>query len=341
MRFLIAHPGPDYSVKDVYAGWVEALRELGHTVVEFNLGDRLSFYDAAHVEIDGVWRKAVSDYTGVIEFAMNGLAGALWKVRPHVLLSVSSFWTDTALLDHARRTGIRVVLLHTESPYEDERQLKLAPHADLNLLNDPTNIEVFRAVAPTLYCPHAYRPSVHCPGPTNADPSDLVFVGTGYPSRVEFFESLDLEGLRVALGGNWMHLRADSSLRRHIAHPIDECLDNVAAVYLYRASKVGINLYRREAEAEHLLLGATMGPREVEMAACGLFFIRDPRPEGDDLLSMLPTFTGAEEASELIRWYATHDSARNRLAAAAREAVADRTFTAHAGQLLRLLDPKE
>lgn len=341
MRFLIAHPGPDFSVKDVYAGWVEALRDLGHTVIEFNLGDRIAFYDSAHIDVGGAWRKAVTGEKNVIELAMNGLAGALYKVRPHVLLSVSSFWTDTGLLDHARRTGTRVVLLHTESPYEDERQLKLASHADLNLVNDPTNIEVYRATAPTLYCPHAYRPSVHRPGPSTAEPSDLVFVGTGYPSRVEFFEALDLEGLRVALGGNWMRLPQGSPLRRYVVHSIDECLDNAEAVDLYRASKVGVNLYRREAEAEHLLLGATMGPREIEMAATGLFFIRDPRPEGDDVLSMLPTFADADEASELIRWYVTHDSARNRLAAAAREAVADRTFTAHAGQLLRLLDPKE
>jgi hypothetical protein len=41
MRFLIAHPGPDFSVKDVYIGWLQALRALGQTVIEFNLGDRL------------------------------------------------------------------------------------------------------------------------------------------------------------------------------------------------------------------------------------------------------------------------------------------------------------
>jgi len=41
MRFLIVHPGPGFSVADVYVGWRDALRGLGHTVIEFNLGDRL------------------------------------------------------------------------------------------------------------------------------------------------------------------------------------------------------------------------------------------------------------------------------------------------------------
>jgi spore maturation protein CgeB len=340
MRFLVAHPGPGFSVHDVYVGWVEALRELGQTVVEFNLGDRIAFYDSAHVEVDGEYRKALHGEQQVIELAMHGLAGALFKVRPHVLLSVSSFWADTAVLDQARRYGTRVVLLHTESPYEDERQLDLSPHADLTLVNDPTHIESYHALGPALYCPHAYRPSVHCPGPTSARPTDLTFVGTGYPSRVDFFDALDLDGLDVALAGNWMRLPATSPLRRFVVHDINECFDNADAVPLYRAARAGINLYRREAEAEHLVAGATMGPREVEMAATGLFFLRDPRPEGDDVLHMLPRFTDAGEASALLRWWLAHDTARQNAATQARQAVADRTFTSHARQLLTLLDRK-
>ena len=50
IRWLIGHPGPHFSVHDVYEGWVEALRGLGEEVMEFNLGDRLSFYDAAYIE---------------------------------------------------------------------------------------------------------------------------------------------------------------------------------------------------------------------------------------------------------------------------------------------------
>ncbi len=41
MRFLVAHPGPGFSVHDVHVGWVEALSELGEQVKAFNLDDRL------------------------------------------------------------------------------------------------------------------------------------------------------------------------------------------------------------------------------------------------------------------------------------------------------------
>ena len=51
MRWLAAHPGPSFSVQDVYTGWVEALRDLGQHIVEFNLGDRLTLYAAALPEV--------------------------------------------------------------------------------------------------------------------------------------------------------------------------------------------------------------------------------------------------------------------------------------------------
>jgi hypothetical protein len=81
-----------------------------------------------------------------------------------------------------------------------------------------------------------------------------------------------------------------------------------------------------------------MGPREVEMAATGLFFLRDPRGEGDEILDMLPTFASPEDASEQLRYWLAHDDERQALAGKAREAVADRTFHNHAATLLRLLD---
>jgi hypothetical protein len=340
VRWLVCQPGPSFSVADVHAGWCEALRDLGQHVEEFTLADRLVFYDAAFIRDDaGEYKKALTPQAAV-EHALNGLAAGLFKFRPHVLLVVSGFFTDTDLLEQARRTGTRVVLLMTESPYEEERQLKLAPHADLVLLNDPTNLAKYETLAPTVYAPHAYRRTVHCPGPTDEKPSDLVFVGTGYPSRIEFFEAMDLAGLDVALAGNWMRLDETSPLRGSVVHDINECFDNLDAVPLYRASRCGINFYRRESE-ENATAGWAMGPREVELAACGLFFLRDPRGEGDRILPMLPTFAGPEDAAEQLRWWLGHDDQRRDAATKAREAIHDRTFHHHAARLLRLLGVKE
>lgn len=341
MKILAAHPGPSFSVHDVYVGWVDALRQLGHQVAEFNLSSRLTFYDAALLEADGQTHKALTSEQAQ-ELAVNGLYAALYKMRPDVLLAVSAFFYPAELLDLARSYGTRVVVLHTESPYEDGRQLKTAEHADLNLINDPTNILEFSARGRTIYVPHSYRPGVHRPGPADDKlAADLAFVGTGYASRIEFLEAMDLTGLDVLLAGNWQQLDEHSSLRGALAHDPDECLDNEQTAQVYRSAAVGLNLYRREAEADELSAGWSMGPREVEMAACGMFFLRDSRPEGDQVLPMLPTFDSPQEAGEQLRYWLARPDARRDVAEAARAAVADRTFTNRAAELVRLLSTKE
>lgn len=339
MRFLVVRPGPGFSVQDVQAGWVEALRDAGQHVVDFNTDDRLALWSSALVptEEEGKFRRAVDTTEKIIELAVDGVYGAVMKTRPHVMVVVSAFFTPPQMLEVVRAAGVKVVVIHTESPYEDERQLAIAAHADLNLINDPTNLERFQAVAPTEYFPHAYRPSVHHPGLADPDlVSDLVFVGTGFPSRVEFFEKMNLDGLAVALAGNWALVDDDSPLAEYVVG--DDCIDNAKAADLYRAARCGLNLYRREAHERDSADGYAMGPREVEMAACGLFFLRDPRPESDGVLSMLPTFDSPEDAAEKLRWWLGHDGFRWTAAEKARQAIADRTFDNHAARLLRLLD---
>jgi len=338
MRWLVAHPGPHFSVHDVYAGWVEALREIGERVVEFNLDERLDFYSQALIDRDGEVRPALTTDQAT-EMAVNGIYATAFKTRPDVLLAVSGFFLPPEVFDRLKRSGTRIVILHTESPYEDDRQLKLAPYADINLVNDPTNLARYAEIGPAAYVHHAYRPSLHRPGVPDPDLAcDFGFVGTGYPSRIGFLEAMNLDGIDVALAGNWEALADASPLRKHVVHDLDRCCDNTDTARLYRSAKVGLNLYRREAERPELSAGWAMGPREVEMAACGLFFARDPRAEGDEVLSMLPTFTTPAEASDIVRWYLDHPEQRQTAADAARAAITDRSFARHAARLTSLLD---
>jgi hypothetical protein len=339
MRWLACHPGPSFSVQDLHVGWVEALHAAGEQVVEYPLGSAITFYDAALIQVgSGTFQKAL---TGEQATALAGdrLAGALYKVRPDVLLLTSGFFLDPHLLDLARRDGVTVVLIATEQPYELSRELDLARHCDVVLLTDPTTLAEFSQVTTAFHQPHCYRPSVHCPGPP--DPTlvcDLAFVGTAYESRIDFFERMDLHDLDVLLAGNWQQLGEDSPLRRHVAHGLEDCLDNEQTVQVYRSTRVGLNLYRREAEHPDRVAGWGIGPREVEMAAIGCFFLRDPRPEGDELFATLPTFTSPEQASDQLRWWLGRPDDRREAALKAREAIADRTFFAAAARLLRHLD---
>lgn len=346
MRWLVVHPGPQFSVHDVYVGWTEALRALGEDVLEFNLHERLQVYDAALLETGSVSpgghpevRKAFTREQAIMA-AIQGVTGACYTWWPDVVLGVSAFFLPSWHLDVMRDRGHKVVLLMTESPYQDDEQLKRAEHADLTLLNDPVNIEAYRRLGPAEYMPHAYRPRVHHPG--QAFPvlrSDFAFVGTGFKSRVEFFEQMDFSGLDVLLAGTWPDLAEDSPLRAHMpGGEVVQCTDNAETADIYRSARCGINFYRRESEPGHAGEGWAVGPREIEMAATGLFFLRDSRPEGDALLPSLPVFDGPGDASEKLRWWLAHDAAREAAATEARRAVADRTFEANARRLLKLLD---
>ncbi len=350
MRILVAAPGPNFSVQDVYHGWVDALRELlgKESVFIFNLDARLAFYNSTYVALEGqegVFRKAL-DQQQAIDLAINGLPAALFKIRPHVLFVISGFFfhddmQTNPILDQARALGTKVVVLHTESPYEDERQLKVAAHADLNLVNDYTNLADFRAIGPSYYQGHCYRPGIHHPGPAVPGmESDFAFIGTSFPSRIAFFEAMNFEGIDVALGGHWGRLPEDSPLQKYLAHDIQMCMDNETTANAYRSTKASINLYRQESPWPiNAAQGQTCGPREIELAACETFFLRDPRTESDVLFPMLPTFHGPDDASEKLRWWLAHDVQRYDAAAAAHQRIADRTFHNAAKVLLRHLEP--
>ena len=231
-------------------------------------------------------------------------------------------------------------MLMTESPYQDDFQLKMAAYADLTLLNDPVNLDAYRQIGPAEYMPHAYRPSD--PLPARARHRTRVRLRVRRHrvpvSRARFFSQMDLAGLNVRLAGLWMDLPEDSPMRDWTAIESDDCVDNDETAAIYRRARTGINFYRREAEAAHEGEGVACGPREIEMAASGLWFARDPRPESDALFPMLPAFGSPAEASEQIRWALAHPGQRAEAAAKARAAVAGRTFTEHARKLLRLLD---
>lgn len=338
MRVLLIPPGPSFSVMDCHNGYAEAFRYLGLTTVELSYNDRLSFYaEAGRIEKETGDFVRMVDELGVVRLAAKGIEAACFEFWPDVLWITSCFFIPMDTLDIIRSRGIKVVINHLESPYEDDRQAERAEHADLNLINDPTNIDKFPSN--TVYMPHAYRPSVHHPGPATPEwASEFVYVGTGFQSRIDFLEQVDFDGIDVALAGQWQQLADDSPLRKYVAHDLKECLDNDQTADFYRSSLVGANLYRVESERPGLEVGWSCGPREIELAACGLWFARQPRPESDELFPMLPTFDTPDELGDLIRWALNNPEARQQAALAAGAAVADRTFTHNASRVLALLE---
>lgn len=327
MRVLAVPPGPNFSVADVHRGWVKALTEMGAEVLDWPFDAALEWYERARKAHEGMTTEEA------VKLAGNTVEQIAYRFWPDVILITSSFYLSNDTLDVFRSRGHTVVLLHTESPYEDDRQTDRAAHASLNVVNDPTNLDHFPDG--TIYLPHCYDPDLHHPGPKGGH--DFVMVGTGYPSRVEFLESVDWPTEDVVLCGNWQNLDDGSPLLPFLGHDRSECFPNTMAADLYRAAKSSLNLYRKEATHENLVEGWAMGPREVELAACGTFYLTEERGENREVLPMIPTVDGPDDFAEKLAWWLAHDTERDRVTAQAQAAVADRTFHSNARRLLSLI----
>jgi hypothetical protein len=339
MRVLLVHPGPHFSVSDVHDGLLKGLQQNGVTVASLNLHDRLDFYAGAHVKKGRKWVKAF-EREDAVRVASKGLLAACYEFWPDIVVVMSGFFISPETWGILARRPHHVVLWCTESPYEDDRQARPARYVDTVVMNDPTNLTAMRSVNPrTWYFGHSYDPDRHHPGPVDPDLAcDFGFVGTGFPSRVEFFEKVDWSGIDARFGGNWSWLDDDSPLLPLLMHSPGNCVDNADTADLYRSSKIGANLYRKEHSEDAHANGWAIGPREVELAACGSFFLREPRAEGDALFPQLPTFTEPGEFGDLVRWWLARPDLRETAADAARAAVVDRTFKNTAARLLRFVD---
>lgn len=334
MRVLVVWPGATWSTADVARGWANGLQAAGADVIRFRLDQRLAWL-ADHMDDDELRGCAVDNRRRCGEM----LAGALYEYRPDLVVVIDGKDIPPEVIHGMRQRGEKIVLIHTESPYEDERIESMWWCADWHLVNDPAGVDRIRKhTANVHYTPHAYDPAVHYPATTTtATEHDVVFVGSGFSGRASFLAAVPWATVgRLTLAGHWRHIapaHLPPALEPHVAD-LPEPLPNEDAADLYRTSKVGLNLYRTDfADAD--AVGWAMGPREVEMAACGLFFLRQPRPEGDGVFPMLPCFSSPEELADLASWWLAHDGARLGAADAARRAVCDRTFDRHAASLLR------
>jgi hypothetical protein len=152
----------------------------------------------------------------------------------------------------------------------------------------------------------------------------IIFLAAKHSDATPFAEFRDRI---VALGSGGCH-----------NHPVDPLRAAGFGASARTSATIGANIYRKEHSEGSHADGWAMGPREVELAACGSFFLREPRPEGDKLFPMLPTFTEPGELGDLIRWWLPQEDRRRDAAVAAQAAIADRTFTNTAASLLRFVD---
>jgi len=180
---------------------------------------------------------------------------------------------------------------------------------------------------------------------------DVVFVGTAFTERIAALEGVRWRkrGWDLGLYGTFELVSRKSKLRRYIRQGVTL---NSHATQLYKASKIGLNLYRTSKQygldAEHIFTAESANPRAFELAATKTFSISSWRPEAQEILgqSQVTLFPGdtnphlisnGPELERLIKRYIRADDERETIAQEAFERVQGHTYDSRAVQVLAYL----
>lgn len=347
MKVLVIGSGASWSTADVEAGLLYGLRAQSVEVIHYALAGRIN---GAQRWLFNAWRlkkKSVPETPKPTpgDVFYQASMGALERALRHqvdAVLVVSGMYVHPDVLVLMRRAGLVVTVLFTESPYDLEPELRMAGIAHGVWTNERTVVDRFRSVCPrAAYLPHAWHPQRHLAGPQPGDEAvpahDVVFVGSAFRERVEWFRSIDWTGIDLGLYGNWESLGSRDRLRQYVRGAET---DNATAAALYRRAKVGLNLYRSSKgfgrTAPRIAIGQaeSLSPRAYELAACGVFHVSEYRAEVPEVFgALVPTFRSPTEAAAVIRSWLVDAPGRARVSAALPATVAASSWVARAAQV--------
>ncbi len=309
------------AVWDVAQGYRTALAARGHHLRDFAYNKRLQYHgkaigpcpDPTNHDIESRHRH------GIMKMASETIViEALYHHADAVVIVCGLNFNPIGgwLL---KRVGIPVVVVLTESPYEDESQATFVREVEASAVT--TNERLSAAKYGWTYLRHAYDPDVHKPSPPDlAYGSDVLLVGTGWADRQRWLEQVDWTGIQLRLLGVWPTMRPSSPLWPFYTETL---VENSHLPRLYAATKIALNIHRGHPHAESL------NPRAFEIAACGACQVTDYRAELTDVFGdSVPSVRTAVQLGDVLRRYLCDHDARHRLARDAQEKVMSETFAA-------------
>jgi hypothetical protein len=339
VKVLLVHPGASWATHDVYMGVLEGLRANGVVVSEFRLDQRIDrshdflFYlyrQAKKQQPDKHWPKPTMG--DVLYRASEGLVERAIEIGATDIVVISAMYVMAERLELARRIGLRVWLICTETPYAMADELRLAAAVDGAWTHERAVLPLFEQVQPaTSYLPSAWRKGTHdAVEQDKTDPiCDVLFIGSFFHERNCWLESIDWSGINLHLYGVTEMIPQGSSLLKFVQGGL---VDNDRVVRLAKRAKIVINLFREDTDGH---AAESLNPRIYEMAAAGIPQISTERAElCEKFGDAIPTFASALEAGVLIRALLADPDRRAAQAHRARQLVTDDHWTARAEQMI-------
>ena len=341
MRILIIYPGHSHATIDVALGYENGLRAIGHTVRAFNYHNQLTFYVGAlkywqkHAGKDD---KVANPDMAALVLASEQAAIEVVDFVPDLVVVICGFVLHKRAFDLINRLCRPIVLVLTESPYNDASQARIIEGGEVaqTFTNDKSSVIPLREAtgARVEYLPHSYDPMRHHKKDAVLDKyeSDVFFFGTMWPERQRLLEPVRRwcrrRRIDAQIGGIGFRRRKGM-------------ITNAELVRYYSATKIALNQHRtiasaKDDEEQHVAGAYSLGPRAFEIAACKAFQLcDDARPELHEVFDgSVPTYTDGADLKNKIGYYMDHPDQREALARAAYQRVQPCSFENRARDIL-------
>lgn len=330
MRILFVQPAVRYSIGDVGRGYRSALERAGHNISDYSMEGRITYHSKAVPE------NVSRDHTLIAKMASENILVEAMYHGADLVLIMSGLNVHPLALWLLGKVGIPAAVVLTESPYDDDEQKEWT---DLTKVHGEVDLTVFtndrysamkygwKLLAPS------FDPAIHRPVQSNPDfECDVLMVGTGWPERQAFLESINWAGIDLRIYGIWPNLKADSPLFQFYRPMV---VDNARIADMYSSARICLNFHRKSDTA------LTPGPRAYELAACGAFQLSDWRQDLSNLFgASIPTFATPSELEAEIRYYLATPGERGVLANKSMERVQNETFDKRAADMMAVITPR-
>jgi hypothetical protein len=241
--------------------------------------------------------------------------------RPDVVIVVKgSFISPNTLRCIKRETGAVLVNYATDDPFNPVMNTRdIVASVPLYDIYACTKRAIMKDVREAgckspIFVPFGYKPTVHFPEPPATTEeksrftSEVVFIGGCDQDRIPYFETLvrSIPNIPLHLYGNYWNRHP---VLRHYYRGYAWGRDYRLAL---NGTKIAVNLVRRSNRDGHTV-------RTFEIPACGAFMLAERTDEHLELFEEdkeAAYFGSVEELVEKVRYYLSHDTERERIAAA-------------------------
>ena len=285
--------------------------------------------------------------------ASEGLLRAVDGFRPDFILVVNGHLISPEVLNEIRKKGIKAVLWFMDDPYQSASGLGLAKDFDIVFTVDSAMLSYYRerGVKNIFHLPLAFDPEVFYPMEVPvAYLSDVNFLGSYFPNRIEIFEKLGrfLGDFNIRIIGDrkWKeHFSKDNPLQNKIE--VKYVAHEEAARY-YCGARINLNIHRASYDErcpswnQLKIEGRTPNDRVFTISGCRAFqLVDDSRPDlgryfeiGKEII----TFEDSVDLKDKITYYLEHEDERKAIAEAAyRRAKREHTYEQRIKEMLDIV----